>query len=239
MPKIIMIKISEKDYERLVEKASKEGFVSVTDFVRTIVLKELGSIEERREKTLVDEKIVQRLERKMQDLVNPWTHKIEELAKKLSELYERLEEVEEKVKGLENEVKELREQKAVAPGTRRQALEKTPKRKTAIERLREQGVVFESDVYWLRDRKAFFEKLKREGAVIVNTPGERIAVDKAYWTRFMEKLESIASADEEEVRSLLDDTELKLFEKLRKAGIVFFDAHEGKWVVDLDSVEGF
>ncbi len=248
MARIIMVKLSEEEYKRLAEKSKEEGYALLSDYLRTLILRSLG-VESPGEaaKPAVEQfekKLLGRLERKLQDIVNPWTQRIEKLSQQISVLYEQLDELRERINTLEKEVRELKESPRATSymphtGYRRTGFERGERRRrSAIERLKEQGVVFESDVRWLKDRTAFFEKLKREGAIVVNASGERIAVDREFWIRFLEKLEEIRTSDEEEVRGRLDEQEYRLFSQLRKAGVVFYDAKDGKWLVDMSAVEG-
>ena len=179
---------------------------------------------------------MRRLERRIQDMINPWTAKVDSLSSKLAELVERLEALEEKV----NELEHRREAAPPQPPIQRErggghgyqavgGQERRTRRRSAIERLREQGVVFEHDAQWLRDRNAFFERLRREGALVFEIGGERVAVDPEFWERFREKLAELPTANDEEARFLLGKQHYDLFRKLKEAGVIYFDAGEKRW----------
>ena len=267
MARIVAFKLPDELYEELERRARRLGYSLVSDYVRDLVLRELGyggaggagaSPEEIRkivqeelrklaeEKGLrvepVDvEKLAARLERKIQDMINPWTAKIDSLSTRVAELQEKLEEIEEKLKSLEKQAAERPQHAAAYPqrpsgfhgrfeaGERREYRGGGGRRRSAVERLREQGVVFEHDVQWLRDRDAFFEKLRREGAVILNLGGERVAVDPEFWRNFKEKLHDLPTANDDEIRVLLTREQYELFRRLKESGLIYFDASEKRW----------
>ena len=265
MARLVAIKIPDDIYRELERRAKEAGYTLVSDYIRDIVLRELGragislrGIEERLtrleegeltprlyerileivksalaesvEKTLTvggtietkedtTDKIVQRIERKVMDIINPFTAKVDSIASKLADLIERVEVLEERVEKLEEELRKAKEQ----------VVQKPHHRRTAIDRLREQGVVFESELRWLRDRSAFFERLRREGAIIFDVKGERVAIHPSFWSKFKDKVEKLPTAIDDEVRVLLRDTEYKLFSKLREAGLVYYDSSKKAW----------
>ncbi len=261
--KLIVVRIPEEVYKELEERAKRLGYQLVSDYVRSIIMKELGkakpplieelesrlskleegeippklyeriwkialsAIEESPQTTLtVDElkpvlekwldTLMSRIERRVQDLVNPYTAKIDEVYRRLAEIQEKLEEIEEKTKQLEEKIKEYKPRQV-------------EKRKTGIERLREQGVVFESELYRLRNRDAFFEYLARSGAKIIEAKNERIALDPEFWEKFTHKLSEITTSNEDEIKILLTKQEHKLFEKLKESGLLYYDSKSRKW----------
>ncbi len=231
--KIIMVKIPEEAYNKLIEKARSQGYVMLTDYVRDLLLREAGFgevVEKPTEKPEVDvdevvSKAVSRAERKIMDLVNPFTAKVDEIARRLGEVLERIESLEEEVKKVKEELGKVKEQAAHIS-----AQPSPPRpRKSAIDRLREQGAVFESDVKWLRDRDAFFDRLEREGAVIITVAGERVALDPGFWEKFKSKVAEITTTDEEQIKLMLSRVEMRLFEKLKRAGLLYYDATAKAW----------
>ncbi len=242
--RIIAIRLPEDVYRELEQRARRLGYSLLSDYLRDIIYRELGYkdkeeytrriVEEILESRLSAlgkvqdaEKIAARLEKRLQDLINPWTAKIDQLSNRVAELYEKIETLEEKIKSLEEAEASKREQvqRYRAPVESR----REPRRRTAIERLREQGVVFEHDVQWLRDRDAFFERLRREGAIILNIGGERVAVDPSFWQNFREKVEQLPTPNDEEARILLTEQQYQLFRKLKESGLIFFDASRRAW----------
>jgi hypothetical protein len=86
-------------------------------------------------------------------------------------------------------------------------------------------------VEWLRNKDAFFDKLAREGAIVLSLPRGRIAVDPDFWNRFIEKLGEVTTPREEELKAILDSREYRLFAKLRASGKVYFDETSSSWRV--------
>ncbi len=268
--KIVAIRLPEKAYKELEERAKKLGYQLVSDYVRAIILKELGRakpplIEELESRlTRIEEgeippklyeriwKIVlsaleeegvgklsveelkpvlekwldtltSRIDRRVQDLINPYTARVDEVLRRIAELHERIENIEGRVKQIEERI---REQKIPS----RQLQPYQEKRKTGIERLKEQGVVFESELYRLRNRDAFFDYLARSGAKIIEAKGERIAVDPEFWEKFTIKLlEEISTSNEDEIKLLLTKQEYRLFQKLKESGLLYYDSISKKW----------
>lgn len=111
----------------------------------------------------------------------------------------------------------------------KQIQQQSPK-KTAIEILTEQGVIFESEVK-LRDPDAFFNKLEREGAMIINTEKERIALSREFFEEFQNKIKQIHSSDKEETASKLETREAKLFRKLVEEGLAIYNSEIKGWEI--------
>lgn len=268
--KMIAIRVPEEVYKELEDRARRLGYQLVSDYVRSIILKELGKakpplieelearltkieegeippklyerlwkmvlsiLEETRSEQLSVEDIkpllekwietlTSKIDRRVQDLVNPYTARIDEALRKIADLHEKLEELEERIRQLEEKLKEHR-----PPVRQQQAYQE--KRKTGIERLREQGVVFESELYRLRNRDAFFEYLARSGAKIIEAKGERIAVDPSFWDKFVTKLsEEITTSNEDKIKLLLTKQEYRLFQKLKESGLLYYDSTSRRW----------
>ncbi len=262
MPRIVAVKLPDDVYRELEKRAREEGFVLVSDYVREVIMRELGrsevsvrGIEERLSRIeegvlptklyeriveivrsaftelvqgggeggggIDEERIMSRLERRVQDLVNPFTAKVDSLAGRVAELFERIENLEERISRIEDELKKVKEHAERGYVRHR--------RSSAIERLKRDGVVFESELTWLRSKAAFFERLRREGAKVIEAAGERIAVDPGFWREFVDKLASISTSSDEEIRDKLSEKEYKLFVKLREDGLVYYDSSKKAW----------
>ncbi len=229
--RIIVFKLPEDAYRALVERARAEGYSLVSDYVRAVILRELGlgdyvSRIERLEKRLESlektggadfEKIRKRVERIVTDMVNPVTADIQRVRQQVAELVERVEKIEEKIKELE----EAKAKPAPAP--------QRYKKRSGLDRLREQGVLFESDLTRLRDRDSFFAYLRRGGAIVIETSSERIAVDPEYWENFIAKLERIRTNNDDRIREMLTPTEYRLFRELKESGLLYYDSSEKAW----------
>ncbi len=231
--RVIIVKIPEDVYFMLKEKSKVEGYSLVTDYVKALINRELGLEKytsridkiEKRIKELEDrlnsipnlDRIEQKILRTVQDMVNPFTAKINELSLKFAEIVDRLDDIESKVKELEQRIHQI-------------SVRTSAKRKTGLERLKEQGVLFESELRGLRDRDSFFAYLEHGGAKVIATASERIAVDRDFWERFKRKLfEEITTNNEDQIRLLFSKVEYKLFTKLKESGLIYYDSSERRW----------
>jgi len=175
---------------------------------------------------LAPETLLKRIERVIQDLLNPFTGKIDEVNRKISEVIELL------------ESEEARESKEAPQPPRplplQERLEARPaKRPSAIARLKEEGVVFEEDVKWMRSPSRFFQKLEREGAIVIDVQGEKVAVDPEFWREFLDEVRSLQVSDLGEATGIMEDRlgpqAAKLFRRLVRAGLIHFNEETGSW----------
>ena len=228
--KTIIIKLSDEQYKEIEERARKEGYTLVSDYVKAVLLSSQPSLS-LNVNDLVSQ-ISSKLERKVQDLLNPFTAQIEDLKKKTAEIIEKIDEIESKsTKKTSIEEEEGNEEKSTRRNLEQSKFEQSRKegeRKTAIDILNEQGVVFESELK-LRNTDAFFSKLDREGAKIIYLEKERIALSPEFYNNFVKKLKEIKTPDPEEAASKLDPKEAKLFKKLVSEASVIFDSDGKYW----------
>lgn len=229
MPEV-RLNIPDNIYRVLVDRASKAGYRDVSEYLLHIIssMAEAGGapdISKYVEDTVA--KHVSRVERKLSDVVNAYTARVEELASKIASLHEELDEIKSRIEGFEERLREREEREAREE--RREAQQ--TRRATAIDILKQQKVFYESSIYGkIKNRDKFFQKLEREGAVIISTDRERIAIDRDFWNSFTSKLSRIHSDSEEIIRGVLSDRrEIELFEKLKDSGIVIYDATEKRW----------
>jgi len=241
---ILMIRIDDDEYRKLEQRAREHGLLSPEEYVRVMLRRELRGEEsvsrgsepqlrgggERSGVALrVVEKLMTIIERKVQDMINPFTSKIDENARRLAMLMERIEALEDRVKALEEKIKSL-EQSERRAGEVAERRERAAKRRSIAEILREQGVLFESDIAnRIRDRDTFFNKLSRVGAIVLELKGERVAIDPEFWKEFIQKLENISTSNEDEVSKILNPKEFRLFERLRESALLYFDATSKRW----------
>ncbi len=229
--KTIVIRVDEKIYEELEKKAKAEGFLTVSEYVYSLTLRALEQQIEKESEMhkkvqLSLDKIVTILERRLQDKLNPFTSKVDDLGKRMADVIERIENLEQKVTNIESQLS------SVIRREMEKKEEKVISKKTAIDILREQKVMFERDIASrIKDRDSFFAKLQKSGAVIVEAKDERIAIENTFWNEFTKKLENIATANEDEIKKILDPIEYKLFSKLRESAIIVYDATLKKWIV--------
>ncbi|MEM1873201.1 MAG: hypothetical protein QXS85_05200 [Acidilobaceae archaeon] len=217
---ILKVRISRSEYEKLRALAESEGYATVPEYVRGVLraLAEGRRLERGAGGDL--EQTYRRMERFIADLLNPFTAKVDEVLRRLSQIQEVLES-----SGRLHE--ESKQELETHPATVRRAL-------TAVDRLKKEGVVFSEDVKWLRAPERFFEKLKREGAVVIERGQERIAVDRDFWKRFLEEVGNISVSSVDEASELagiaLGESGSKLFKKLARLGLLVYDEDEARWV---------
>ncbi len=198
---------------RLIEEALSSKIASGVELSGTVDLDE------------VLDKLNKKIEREVQKNIIPWTEKIDDLARRIAQLAEELEELKSKIEK-ESEGAEKKGKAVEVPKER--------KRFTALDRLKSQGIIFESELRTIRFKDSFFEKLRRGGAKIINTTRYgRIAVHPETWERFMQVLSESDSGDDAEVLEKLDSEPLKmLFSALREDGLLIFDRSTGRWVLE-------
>ncbi len=222
----LKIWLSQEDYQLAKVLAEKEGFNTVSDFLAEIIsrsLREAGVSN----KDLEGE--FKRLERLITDLLNPYTAKIDEIYRRLGEIIEMIESMTQMKVQVSKE-----EEEAVVQQKQKRA--ERPRRASAIERLRSEGVVFQEDMGWLKAPEKFFQKLEREGAVVIDTNGEKVAVDRDLWNRFREVITQVMVKDPNEAASLIAAAVgrpivAKLFKKLVSSGLVYYDEEYGNWKI--------
>jgi len=224
---IIKVEIPEDDYKVLSKIAKSSGYSLTVDFIKDAILSLAESGEKNISKKEITEYISRRIEKVIQDLLNPFTQKIDSLSSRIAELEEMIENIE---GGKEEHQKEEYQYERQPEREVKQQ-----KRRTALEILKEQGIIFSESVQWLRSPEAYFKKLEAGGAVVLNIDGEKVAMDREYWERFKAKLETIAIREPKEVEDILvsefGENASRLFKKLSKKGLVYYDDDLNFWLV--------
>ncbi len=230
MPQVV-INIPDNIYRELLERAVKAGYKDPGEYLLHIVLSSLSASQAIDINKYIEDLVARhasRVERKLSDVINAYTSKIEDLASKVASLVEDIENIGSRISSLEEKARE-------AGGERIQPLQRREgqRRATAIEILKQQKVFYESSIVGkIKNRDRFFQRLENEGAVIIATDRERIAVDKDFWGEFSKKISRIRGDTEEAIRSVLrDKRELELFEKLKDSALIAFDATEKRWKI--------
>ncbi len=212
----ITLELDEDLYKILVEKSEYEGFSLLTDYIVHILNKHIRGEPTIRYEELIN-KLKPRIKRIVEDQMGSYMEIISNIRKQLTDLYGKIDE-------LRNEVEELKKKETVKP------VKQYTGRKTGIERLREEKIVYESQLPPRLQRDRFFNYLEREGAVVIYLSKERIAVDPDYWREFRDKLFNIVdSDDEEEIKKILGKKGFELFQKLREESIIYYDPRKRKW----------
>ncbi|ARM75979.1 CopG family transcriptional regulator [Acidianus manzaensis] len=222
--KTIIIKLTDDEYKQLEEEAKKEGYVLLSSYVKFKLLSS-NSLPESNVSNANTDDIVRKIERKVQDMVNPFTAEVDNLKRKVAELSEKLDSLTEMQK--ENLEKAKTEVKPKKFGN---AQQQQGHKKTVMEILKEQGVIYESEIK-LKNPDLFFEKIEKEGGKVLYTEKERIAVDQEFYSNFVKKLTDIHTSDDVEAQKFLNKQEHKLFQKLRSLGIIYFDTNTKSWKI--------
>ncbi len=226
---IVTIRLSDEEYKVLRKKAMEKGVSSIADYIKMVAEKEASS--ESRGLGLKSQSSILRV---IQDMINPYTSKIDRIAVNIADLIERVESIEDRIARLEASIDELKERiselKIQQPTTTVRVRRARP---SAIERLRDEGYVMQEDLKWLSNPRAFFEKLRREGAVVIEAGGRYIAVDPEFWREFEKSVSELATEDPGEACGLLGSKKCRLFKALVDAGYIFYDRIAGRWVISL------
>ncbi|MEM0020653.1 MAG: hypothetical protein QW039_01440 [Fervidicoccaceae archaeon] len=227
---IVTIKFTDEEFNQLRTKAASKGFESISDYIKSIIFAEQKSLQPlqpqkeaiSQESVQKEKEIAQSVARAVQDIVNPFTGKIDELARSIAELRERIDKLEETIqKQSEHPLPEIEERRTA----------RTARGGTAIERLSIEGVVFQSELTWLKNPRAFFDKLRREGAIVLELEKEYVAVDPEFWDKFQAKMASVKEKDPAKVVKLLPEKMATLYKKLLSEGRISFDPNENAWRV--------
>jgi hypothetical protein len=168
---------------------------------------------------------IQRLLRSATDTINTYSSLLTELRDRLVEVREVLDELSSKLDELPSKITV---QQAPAEAVQERARERV----TAIEILKKQKIIYEADIAKkIRNRDAFFDRLEREGAVVLNLRDQRVAVDEEFWTQFVSKVESLTTDRDSEIAKVLDKQEASLLKKMAESAIAYFDRSRKKWVI--------
>ncbi|OYT49666.1 MAG: hypothetical protein B6U73_05055 [Desulfurococcales archaeon ex4484_204] len=208
--------------------------------VRLFIMDSLGGEEKVKElqarAATISREDMARLHRSIMDLLNPYTAKLDNMARKLATVIELLESVAERLSVLDSVASELKQLRAsmgpqqVGRPTPREGRERV--RRHAVDILREQKVMFESDIASkIKNRDAFFERLRRDGAVVLELVDERVAVDPSFWAEFKSRLTSLRTNSEGEVAKALGKEGLALLKALMKSAQAYFDVTRKEWVL--------
>lgn len=210
----VVIKLTDEEFRKIEEEARSQGFVLISDYIKFRLLSNTPQ-----QRGLEAEKNVQ-------DLINPLTVELLNMKKKLGELSEKVEILESMVVSRPS-VNPQQERVEAKKEERRQSQQE--QRKGAIDYLREQGVIYESKLTNLKNPDAFFDRLESQGAKILWTAEERIAIDPTFFQNFVNKLSQIHTPDEAEAQKYLSKQEHELFQKLRRTGSIYFDNESKHW----------
>lgn len=168
---------------------------------------------------------IQRLLRSATDTINTYSSLLTELRDRLVEIHEVLENLGSKIDELPSKITI---QQVPAEAVHEKAKEKI----TAIEILKRQKIIYEADIAKkIRNRDAFFDRLEREGAVVLSLKDQRVAIDEEFWSQFVSKVESLTTDRDSEIAKVLDKQEVALLKKLSESAIAYYERSKRKWVI--------
>ena len=214
-------KLPDTLYEEVVRRAGEEG-VTVSELVRRAVESYLGvpPTSVRPQPPPAD----------LQDLVG----KVSELAEVVDKLASGLHQLAERVAEVERRLPAQQAGSAEGPSSGSSATANSGSasakpRRTAMDILREQRFILEPEASHLKNRDAFFGKLRSGGAVVIETAKGRVAVLPEVWEDFRSRLSRVGTSREDAVKGTLGGELFKLFKFLREAGEVYYDSTASSW----------
>jgi len=258
----VKVRLDRGEYEALKALARRRGYATVGDLLadaarRLIEGGEAGvaaapaAVDERR----LAEAVASRVERRVADLINPFTGKIDEIARRLAELVEAVEGLQ--AAGIEERppaaayAEEPEEYEAPAPRRRHgrpveaaeQERGERPRRGgrgrgggTALERLKSEGILVASRAPWIKDPEKFFSYLEREGVVVLDLGFDKVAVDPELWREFQEVVDMLEVQDAEEAAAIVEEklgpAAGELFRLLVRGGRLYYDEDRGRWTLE-------
>lgn len=220
--KEVKVRVPDDVYTVLEELAKKEGYSNVPDYIASLLVN-LARAQRMPPLDEFVEKLKTKLERFLQDELNRRIAIIETLRRQIVELYDKVEAIEQRVGALESQLREAEGEK-IRPTTG------TRSRRTAVERLKEEKVVFESKLPTRVQRDRLFAYFERVGTVVLKLSRERVAVDPDFWQAFKRKLlEEIDSNKEEDILIMLGDKGYELWKALYSDNLLIFDSKTKRW----------
>jgi len=148
----------------------------------------------------------------------------ESVSERLTRIENMLSEVLERLKSIEGRLSELEKSQSKAETGSGKG------KKTALDIIRDQGVIFESDLKNIDNKERFFGYLSKHGVIIIEGSKERVAVTKEFLTNFEKELEKYRSPAEAEEK--LREPYRRFYEFLRNSNYLIHDTKKG-WVMIL------
>ncbi len=242
----VKIEIPDDIMDKLLKKYPGENLEGALKKLLEEELEGKGSEAEMIEKEILSlQSIANNLQRVVMaagDTLNSYSQMLSDMRLRLAEIWEFLKEVNERISRLESmlqapskpqEVVQVQQQRPEAREIRHERSRE--RRSSAIEILKKQRIMFESDLASkIRNRDAFFERLRKDGALVLTLSDQRIAIDPEYWREFLSTLEALRTNAEKELKEALGHQGYQLLMALSKSALAYFDATKKKWVVLLE-----
>ena len=232
--KKVLEKFPGEPLEKAIEKAVKES----------INMEKMGDIKDLENEVERIHSVVHNLQRIVAttgDLLNSYSQVLNDIRLKLTELMDKIDGLESRINDLIGKFEESQIQVAPKPEVvpheaRESPKERSKERKTsAIGILKKQKVMFEADLASkIRNRDAFFERLRKDGALVLSLTDQRVAIDPEYWGDFLTKLKSLDTNSEKKIHEVLGKVGSELLKALSKNALAYFDATKKRWVVLLE-----
>ncbi len=217
--------VSEERIREIVKEVAQNALAEAIQNFEPVDIDVKGALEE------ALSKLEKKFERRLDDMLNPWTQKVDELARRVAELKEKVEELEEAINEIKQKKEERVEEREVEE-RRERISEKREKKGKLFQIFKERKVYFEGkDLGWAKNKERIIDILVRHGAIKIDTEKwGRILVHPEAWEEFLDALRESTSGSDEEVYERLHDEKLKeLFDALRKEGILYFDSSSKTW----------
>ncbi|MEM2024737.1 MAG: CopG family transcriptional regulator [Desulfurococcaceae archaeon] len=216
--KEIKIELPEEIHSALEELARREGWGSMHELVLSIIAN-YARRERETQREDFTEKIRVKLERYIQDELNKRLAGVETLRRQVSDLYDEVDSIKHRLEAMSS-----------TKGRATDRPQQRPSGKSAIERLKDEKVLFESKLPGTIQRDRLFSYFERTGAVVLKLSRERIAVDQEFWEEFKDKLTSeVSSNKEEEITQVLGQRGYALWKALYNDNFIIFDPKTKKW----------
>ena len=234
---VLKVELDEEEYRALEAVSRSLGYELPSQLVASLVKGVIsGKVRTQQSYPALDpDAIARRLRRVIEDILNPYTAKIDEILRRISSLQESLEEALSRTPQVEPE-RAPQPQPPPPPQHPSRGFRGRTGRRTAMDRLKEDGILVASEARWINDPERFFSHLERQGAVVVRLSDDMVAVHPDFWSRFKKILEETAVKSWEDVEALLDsslgEAAVRLFRLLRREGLVYYDEEEARWVVE-------
>jgi len=244
-----MVKITVEVSEEVLKKVLKK-YPGLTPEEAVLKILEGEAGQESSEKGVIEEEIaglhsvvnnLQRLVRVMGDTVNSYSKMLSDINVKMAQMMEILQDLsikmEESKKGREQPVYPSAEEArpSYRGGERRRPYRGRERRKSAIEILGEQKVMYESEIAKkINNRDAFFDRLRRDGAVVLALKNQRVAVDRDFWEEFLKKVEELDTNREDQMKEALGKVGYELLKELSNSALAYFDLVRKRWVVNIE-----
>jgi len=145
----------------------------------------------------------------------------------LADVLEKLESLEER---LPKQVEQRKEGRSEERGGK-VFIKGREEKKSALDIMKDQGILFESDLRSVANKDRFFGYLSRHGVIVVEGTRERVAVTEEFLKSFKNELEKCGNPGEAEER--LKGSFKRFYELLRASGYLLHDVKKG-WILTLE-----